>query len=362
MTQVVYKQMLEVMKQRKGSYTGVDIPEFYSLMEELFEPREAEVNNVMTRKPATAAKIAAEMGADEEELEPVLERMADKGLCKTFLHDGVRYYQGEIFMPGIFEYQFISGRDSERHRKIARLIEDYKKAYAAVKGEARMTFPTSRVITVDRTIEAGNTVHTYDQVSNYINKYEPIAVGACYCRQSAKLRDEDIHGMPLEMCMWFGSMAEYAIERLGAKQMVAEEARQVLDRAEEAGLIHMSRNTTEDIEFICNCDRWHCDVVNGVLKQSKPALFFNSGFEPRFDPDLCVACETCIERCPPAALVMGENEVPQVNLDRCFGCAVCASGCPSDAIVMEAKPDFQIPPKDPKELVTSLKASFVKQS
>ena len=75
-------------------------------------------------------------------------------------------------------------------------------------------------------------------------------MGACYCRQSAKLRDEDIHGMPLEMCMWFGSMAEYAIERLGAKQMVAEEARQVLDRAEEAGLIHMSRNTTEDIEFI----------------------------------------------------------------------------------------------------------------
>ena len=55
---------------------------------------------------------------------------------------------------------------------------------------------------------------------------------------------------------------------------------------------------------------------------------------------------------------MGDDDVPQVNLDRCFGCAVCASGCPTEAIVMEAKPDYPAPPKDPKELVTSIKASF----
>jgi Pyruvate/2-oxoacid:ferredoxin oxidoreductase delta subunit len=360
MTQEVYRQMLDVMKQRRGPYTGIDIPEFYALMEKLFTPQEAAVNNVMTRKPATATDIAAEMGTSEADIKPVLEAMADKGLCKTFKRDGVRYYQGEPFMPGIFEYQFISGKVSERHKEIARLLNDYKAAYNAAKGEIKMTFPTTRVITVDRTIEAGNTVHTYDQVATYIDKYETIAVGACYCRQAAKLREEDIHDMPLEMCMWFGGMAEYAIERLGAKQKGAEEARQVLDKAEEAGLIHMSRNTTEDIEFICNCDRWHCDVVKGVLKQTKPALFFNSGFEPRFDPALCVACETCIERCPPEALVMGENEVPEVNPDRCFGCAVCATGCPSETIVMEVKTDFPIPPKDPQELVASIKASFAK--
>lgn len=362
MTQEVYKQMLDVMKQRRGPYTGIDIPEFYTLMEELFAPQEVAVNNVMTRKPTTAMEIAAEMEKGEEEIEPILEAMSDKGLCKTFKRDGVRYYQGEPFMPGIFEYQFMSGEVSERHKKIARLIQDYKTAYNEVKGEARMTFPTSRVIPVDRTIEAGNSVHTYDQVATYIDKYETIALGVCYCRQAAKLRDEDIHDMPLKTCMWFGSMAEYAIERLGAKQMGTAAARQVLDKAEEAGLIHMSRNTTEEIEFICNCDRWHCDVVKSVLKQPKPALFFNSGFKPRFDPVLCTACETCIQRCPPEALVMGDNEVPEVNLDRCFGCAVCATGCPADAIVMEVKTDFPIPPKDPQELVASIKASFAKQA
>jgi len=362
MAQEVYKQMLEVMKQRRGAYAGMDIPEFYALVEALFTPQEAAVNNVMSRKPLTAGEIAAEMGKGAEEIESTLETMADKGLCKTFMRDGTRFYQGEPFMPGIFEYQFIAGKTAPRDIKIARLIYDYKKAFKAAGEDTRMTFPSARVITVDRTIAAGNTVHTYDQVSTYIRKYEPIAVGTCFCRHAAKLRDEDVHDMPTDVCMWFGEMAEYAIERLGAKQMDREEASRVLDRAEAAGLIHMSRNTTEEINFICNCDRWHCDVVKGVLKQPKPALFFNSGFQPLFDPDLCTACETCIERCPPGALTMGENEIPEVDLDRCFGCAVCATGCPSEAIVMEAKSGFPVPPRDTKELITAMKKSFLKQA
>jgi Pyruvate/2-oxoacid:ferredoxin oxidoreductase delta subunit len=316
----------------------------------------------MPRKPSTAKDIANALNRPEQDVVAIIETMADKGLCKTFLKEDVRYYQGEPFMPGIFEYQFIPGKTTERDKKIAGLIHSYKKAFDAARGEMKMTFPTTRVITVDRTIEAGNTTHTYDQVSTYIDKNDTIGVGTCFCRHAAKLVGEDTHDMPMEMCMWFGDMAAYAIERLGARQMTKQEARKVLDAAEEAGLVHMSRNTTETIDFICNCDRWHCEVISGVLKQSKPALFFNSGFQPLFDPELCTACETCIERCPPEALSMGEAEVPQVDLDRCFGCAVCATGCPAGAIAMEAKPGFPAPPKDPKELITAMKASFASKS
>ncbi|UCE52604.1 MAG: 4Fe-4S binding protein [Desulfobacterales bacterium] len=360
MSSEVYKQLLEVMKRRRGAYAGMDIPEFYELVEELFTPEEAEVNNVLTRKPAATGDIAKELDRDEEEIQVILEVMADKGLCKTFMQNGVRVYQGVPFIPGIFEYQFMDGKSTDRHKKIAGLIHAYEQAYQAAAGETKMTFPISRVITVDRTIEAGNTVHTYDQVATYIDKYDSIAVGTCYCRHAAKLRDEDVHDMPMDVCMWFGSMAEYAIERLGVRGMSKQEAMDVLNTSEEAGLIHMSRNTTEDIEFICNCDRWHCGTVQGVLKQSKPALFFNSGYQPLFDPDLCTACETCIERCPPEALTLDDNDVPKVDLDRCFGCAVCATGCPSEAIVMDAKSDFPVPPKDPKELVAAIKASYTK--
>jgi len=119
----------------------------------------------------------------------------------------------------------------------------------------------------------------------------------------------------------------------------------------------MSRNVTEDIEFICNCDRWHCRAMKIVFDQPRPGLFFNSGFKPRFDSDLCEACETCLERCPASALAMGEEDVPEVDLDRCFGCAVCATGCPSEAIEMESRPGFAAPPKDMEAFESAVMAA-----
>jgi len=367
MTQKVYRDLLEVMKSRKGPYAGLDIPEFFALVEALFTPEEAEINNALPRKPATAAEIAQGTNKDEEEVARILEAMVDKGLCGMVTGPGQTLYQGLPFLPGIFEMVFIGGGETVRLRRIANLIHAYKTAFRAKEGVPQITYPFSRVIPVARTIRADNVIHTYDQVMTYIDKYDSIGVGACYCRQAAKLRGEDNHGMPVDVCMFFGERVEKLAERLGIRRLTKQEAKEILDRCEEAGLIHMSRNTTEDIDFMCNCDRWHCEAVTNVLRQPKPGLVFNSGFQPVFDPERCAACETCIERCPPQALTMpfssepspgGERGVvPQKDADLCFGCGVCATGCPEGAIEMEAKPGFPVPPRDLKELVAALKAA-----
>jgi Pyruvate/2-oxoacid:ferredoxin oxidoreductase delta subunit len=359
MSQEVYQHLLTVMTKRGGGYAGMDIPEFFALTEELFTPQEAEVNNAMPRGPFTAKALAEAMGRDEGEIEKILEAMADKGLCTTLKVDQTRHYQAARFMPGILEFQFMPGKTTERDKKIAKLIYAYKKAYDQKTDRSGPDFPGIRVITVDALVQVGNKIHTYDQVQTFIDKYDPISVGTCYCRHAALLQGEDTHGMPTDVCMMFGPMAEYVIERLGARKVTKEEARQVLDRAEEAGLIHMSQNMTEDIGFICNCDRWHCFAVKNVLSKAKPGLYFNSGFEPRFDAEVCTACGTCIDRCPPEALTMGENDLPVVNLDRCFGCAACATGCPTEAIAMANKPSFLEPPKDGKALREAMKTATV---
>ncbi len=358
MSQKVYRELLEVMKSRGGPYAGLDIPEFFALVEELFDSEEAEINNALPRKPAPADEIAAKTGRSPEEVSGILERMAGKGLCGVSKTSGGVLYRGLPFMPGVFEFVFIGGGKSEREKTIAALIHSYKRAYSAARGVEKITYPLTRVIPVARTIKADNTIHTYDQVMTYIDQYDPIGIGACYCRHAAELRGEELHGMPVGVCMWFGEMAENLIDRLGGRRVAKQEAREIVDRCEEAGLLHMSRNTTDEIDFMCNCDRWHCEVVGLVLKQPKPGLVFNSGFEPAFDAERCVACETCIERCPPEALTMGEANVPAVNTDRCFGCGVCATGCPEGAIAMAAKPSFPVPPKTVKELVTALKSSL----
>jgi Pyruvate/2-oxoacid:ferredoxin oxidoreductase delta subunit len=352
----VFREMVDVMAKRGGPYAGMDIPEFYELVRELFSPEEAELNNALPRNPITAEEIAKEKGKAEEEVRALLEGMADKGLCVTFRSGDKIYYQGAAFMPGIFEFQFMGGRDTERDKKIARLIHGYKLAFNEARGVQRISFPVTRVISVDRKIRMRNAVHTYDQVATYIDKYEPVCVGNCYCRHGAKLRGEDVHGMPMEVCMWFGKKGEFASERLGGRKVSKQEAMEILDKAEAAGLVHMSRNTTDEIDFLCNCDRWHCEIIKEVLKQPKPGLVFNSGFQPRFYPEKCSGCEMCVDRCPAGALKMGEKDVPVVDLDRCFGCAVCAAGCEEEAVVMEPKPGFPEPPKSVKDLVTALKA------
>jgi hypothetical protein len=80
----VYKQLFEVMKTRRGPYTGMDIPEFYTLVQELFTPEQAQVNNVMPRKPVTAKDIAKDLDKLVDDIVTTLEKMADRGLCKTF--------------------------------------------------------------------------------------------------------------------------------------------------------------------------------------------------------------------------------------------------------------------------------------
>lgn len=357
MNKNVYRQLLEVMKKRGGLYAGLDIPEFFEMVEAMFTPEEAEVNNAMPRGRITAKAMAELMGRNEGEIYEILESMANKGLCRAYTEGGEQIYESARFFPGIVEDQLMSGKNSEREKKIARLVKAYTTAYNANTDPVVLTFPTTRVLTVDSFIEAKDNIHTYDQVQTYIDQHDRISVSVCYCRHAAVLREEDIHGMPTDVCMHFGDGAQYTVDRLGCKMVTKEEAREALDRSEAAGLIHMSQNWTDDITFICNCDRWHCGIVTMILAQPKPGRVFNSGFEPKIDPDKCSFCEVCTERCPPKALTLNEDNALEVNFDRCFGCAACATGCSEEAITMVKKSGHPEIPKNTKALREAVKAS-----
>ncbi len=357
MTEDVYRRLCETMAKRGGRYPGKDIPEFYAMAKILFTEEEAAVSNAMPRGFNTAGAVAEAMGRAEEEVAPLLEAMADKGLCSAGELEGIRFYGGPPFVPGIFEFQFLRGTSTDRDRKLARLIHDYKKAFDAAEGPPKITFPGERVIPVDRVIKAENAIHTYHQVSSYIEKNEPLAVGTCFCRHQAGLIDESDHcGKPDDVCMQFGAGAQFVIDRGMGRKITKEEALEILKKSEEAGLVHATINRQE-IDFLCNCCACHCMILKTALTQPKPGLALNSGFMPVWDTDLCTACEACIDRCPTTAVTMGAQDVPEVNLDRCIGCGACATGCPEEAISLEERPGIPVPPVDQKALKEAIKAS-----
>ncbi|HEY42046.1 MAG TPA: 4Fe-4S binding protein [Dehalococcoidia bacterium] len=338
----VYRQLRETMA-RRGRVT--DIPEFYEMARTLFTPEQAEIQNAMPAGRFTPGEIAKETGKSEAGVTAILEAMADKGLCMSFVRDGTRYYAAAPLMPGIFEYQFMRGTKTDRDYEIARAINAYRKAAArAAAIPPRVIYPGTRVIPVGKTINAEAAVQTFDQVLAYVESSEPIAVTTCYCRHEALLVDEnDVCGMPMEVCMQFRTTAEYLIERGIGRRVSKEEAMDIFRRAEEAGLVHVAINT-QRIDFICNCCPCHCAMFQDVLVQPKPAEAMLHSYIPSFDAGLCTVCGTCVDRCPTDALTLRDGNVPDWNEDRCIGCGVCVSGCQEEAITLvERVGDFTPP-------------------
>ncbi|MEW6335129.1 MAG: 4Fe-4S binding protein [Thermodesulfobacteriota bacterium] len=356
MQETVYGRLCETLARRRGRYPGMDIPEFYALVEELFSPDEAAVYNAIPKGFHPAETMAKELGKPVPETARILEGMADKGLCTAGSFGGVTYYGAPTFVPGIFEFQFMRGTHTERDRKIARLIRDYKAAVDAAQGPVTITYPTTRVIPVDEKIDADSTVHTYHQVASYIENIHPLSVSTCFCRHEAKLVDErDDCGNPYEVCMQFGMGAQFVIDRKLGRQITKEEAFSILKKSEEAGLVHASINR-QDIDFLCNCCACHSMILKTALAHPKPGVILNSGFQPRHGSDLCTACGVCIERCPTDALAMNDAETWMLDTDRCIGCGVCATGCDFHAITLVERAGVPPPPADQKALLAAVKA------
>ena len=98
--------------------------------------------------------------------------------------------------------------------------------------------------TIDTTTQA---VYPYDLMENVIQKARVIAVAHCPCRMTARLRGKGC-SHPLEVCLKYDELAEFAIERGLARKIERDEARQIVKKSEELGLVHFVDNAMGDIK------------------------------------------------------------------------------------------------------------------
>ena len=139
--------------------------------------------------------------------------------------------------------------------------------------------------------------------------------------------------------------AEYAINRGIGRELTKEEATEVLEMAEEEGLIHNASNQPEGPSAICNCCTDCCILYYPLMKfGGLEKAIAKSRFQAEVDQSLCTGCQDCVERCQFDAIEMArlpqERRLKaQVDFDKCYGCGICAVGCKTSAIkLVEVKP------------------------
>jgi ferredoxin len=129
-----------------------------------------------------------------------------------------------------------------------------------------------------------------------------------------------------------------------AREITKEEAFNILKKAEEDGLVLQPGNSQRPFAM-CTCCGCCCGLLSNQNKLIDPAKFFATNFYAEVDPDLCVGCGICEERCNMDAILI-EDDVSQVDKNRCIGCGVCVPTCTAEAIKLLKKEEEIVPPKN----------------
>lgn len=341
--------------------------EVMEILKILFNKEEAEFLTHFTapyQDPETIEQMAEKTGKTIDDVQGIVNGLVSRGLLFKFTskRDGNVYYSLMPMVPGIFEFYFSSGGDSKEKQKVGELFErNYLNGGGLEAGASNYPWarvmPIEKTITVNKEISAGHMIFPFEKMSEFIKTSRKIAVINCACRVKKKC------GHPIETCMVFDYYADYMVERGFGKYLTIEEALQLLEETEKAGLVHSTINTQTRPQFICNCCTCACMILRGLTELHNPRAVAKSNFIPIRDEKLCNLCRRCFTICPTKANLYHaphdkEPERIIFQEERCIGCGLCAYHCPNGAIKMVKVRDV-IPEMTPREAFERVEAERI---
>jgi len=347
----VYRNLQKHLDNMPVGYPATKSGVELRLLKFLFTPEQAEIALGLDHKFRTVEQIherVKHLGISIQDLGARLEDMVERGNTYRKKKDGVKFYANIPLVIGMVE---LAGP-----RLTPEAMQDmhayFQEGFAAEYISTRI--PQTRVIPVGKSITAEHRIGTYDELRAVIEKAgDRIRVGECMCRNGRKMAGQACNVTTRsETCMAFLDFADMIAEKGWGRQITKEEALEIAAKNEEDGLVLQPANEQEP-EFLCSCCGDCCGILVTAKMAPRPVDVVASNYYAVSDPELCTACETCIDRCQMDAVAL-KNDTAVVNLDRCIGCGVCVPTCPSEAIQLVKKDREIVPPKDMEALYQAI--------
>lgn len=341
MSDTVYRKLAAILDTLPNGFPSTEDGVELRLLEKIFRPEDAEFFGQLRLVFETPGQIAQRAGRPLEEVEAHLKEMWRRGQIFGVAFKGLKLYKMVPWAFGIYELQL-----PHMDRELAELSE----AYMPVFGRQFLSGgpPLMQVVPIEREIPAEQQALTYERVSSIIEKGQAFLLNECICKKEQGLLGHPC-AKPLEVCLAIAPVPGVFDGSKIGRVLTREEAYGVLEKAEEAGLVHLTWNIEDGHFFICNCCGCCCGILRGINELGIPAgLVVNSHYFASIDPDACVACGICKdERCQVGAIEEVEGGY-RVLKERCIGCGLCVGTCPTGAVQLVRKPPEEVipPPKD----------------
>ncbi len=337
----------------------VDNEKLREILSLLFDEKEAYVASRFPLAETTLPELSRLTQMSPDDLLPVLDAMADKGLIVDMPFQGATYY---LLLPGLigfFEFTFMKRRADLPMAKLARLMQDY----LAEPGQTAEMFgnrpPLTRSLAYEEHVPVTSEITTYERAREIIKEAGFGAVQICYCRHKKEhIGEKCKKDAPVEgSCISLGTGARFLVRRGFAEEKSVAELLAVLDRAHALRLTHITDNIRQKPSFICSCCSCCCEIMRGVQ-----AGFHNgvgkTGFAAVIDPKLCDYCGECFKACNVKAIgaprgvrfATREERYAAVREEVCLGCGACVSACKKGALTLVPADNREVPPLKLKDL------------
>ena len=300
-----------------GGVTGIttkideNAPEYYCMAGILTDDEADIAIAAGLRKERTAGYLAKKVGKTVEEITPLLDNLVYYGIFRRSMDKalGEDVYYMQIFAPGILEMMVNQKELLATHPEVGRAFDEYTRNLAASMGAMIPDgYGLMRVIPVESALEGIEGVSDYERISHYLDKYDRFSVSPCSCRASRSSLGDGCGHLEEDMCVQMGRGAEHYIRTGRAREITREQALEIIQRAEENGLMHDMVNIEEPGESaaICNCCACACFGLRvGLMFGARDAI--RSNYVAEVDEAKCVACSQCVETCPGNALKLGQK-------------------------------------------------------